>query len=75
MITINEIVTRLNGKPDEFKKHMNAGEYAAAKWCYIKTAVVAGFIELDDERRDKLMSRFDEKDVDKAFRGGADDKR
>ena len=70
MLTVTEVVEKIFKQPDIFDAEMEAGEYCRAKWTYINTVFVAGFIEMD-----RLLEMFDEEKVKKAFRkaGGPDD--
>ena len=49
MLTVTEVVERIFKQPDIFNREMAAGEYCKAKWTYINTVFVAGFIEMDRE--------------------------
>ena len=75
MLTITETVEKLFKQPEIFEKHMLAGEYCKAKWCYIKTVLVMCFIEMDGEAGDRLEKLFPEERVKEAFwkAGGPDD--
>ncbi len=75
MLTVTEVVEKIFKQPDIFNSEMTAGEYCKAKWTYINTVFVAGFIEMDREALDRLLEMFNEKKVKEAFRkaGGRDD--
>lgn len=68
MLTVTEVVEKIFKQPDIFDSEMAAGEYCRAKWTYINTVFVAGFIEMDREALDRLLEMFNEKKVKKAFR-------
>ena len=44
MLTVTEVVEKIFKQPDIFDSEMAAGEYCRAKWTYINTVFVAGFI-------------------------------
>ena len=75
MLTVTEVVEKIFKQPDIFNSEMAAGEYCKAKWTYINTVFVAGFIEMAREALDRLLEMFNEKKVKEAFRkaGGPDD--
>ena len=54
MLTVTEVVEKIFKQPDIFDSEMAAGEYCRAKWTYINTVFVAGFIEMDREALDRL---------------------
>ena len=75
MLTVTEVVEKIFKQPNRFEQEMAAGNYCKAKWTYINTMFVAGFIEMDREALDRLLEMFNEQKVKKAFRkaGGPDD--
>lgn len=75
MLTVTEVVEKIFKQPNRFEQEMAAGNYCKAKWTYINTVFVAGFIEMDREALDRLLEMFNEKKVKEAFRkaGGSDD--
>ena len=74
MLTINETVDKLYRQPERFEQCMDDGEYSRAKWCFINTVFVSGFIELDQESKDRLFAMFPEEKVLRAFgKGGSND--
>lgn len=50
MLTVTEVVEKIFKQPNRFEQEMAAGNYCKAKWTYINTVFVAGFIEMDRER-------------------------
>ena len=44
------------------------GEWCAAAYVYEKVVVVSGFIQMDQEARDKLLSSFDVSEVEEAYK-------
>ena len=68
MLTINETVDKLYLQPERFEQCMDAGDYSRAKWCFINTVFVSGFIELDQESKERLLGMFPEEKVLRAFR-------
>lgn len=67
MKTITEILEWLNRMPEEFDAHFAAGEYGKAASDHEFTKRVADFIELDEEPKERLMARFDETKVKRAY--------
>lgn len=67
MKTITEILEWLDRMPQEFDTHFAAGEYRKAASGYETAKRVADFIELDAKPKERLLARFDEAKVKKAF--------
>lgn len=61
MLTVTEVVEKIFKQPNRFEQEMAAGNYCKAKWTYINTVFVAGFIEMDREALDRLLEMFNEK--------------
>lgn len=68
MKSIAEILSELNSLPEEFQKDCEAGKWCKAALQYEKAVVVSSFIEMEEEKRDRLLSRFEQGLVIKAFR-------
>lgn len=55
MLTINEIVEKLNVAPVQFNQMMQQERYCEAKWLFYDCMVTAVFIELDDDAMKRLF--------------------
>lgn len=78
MLTINEIVEKLNVAPVQFNQMMQQERYCEAKWLFYDCMVTAVFIELDEEAMERLFGEngaFEQELVKKAYEkagGGID---
>lgn len=78
MLTMNEIVEKLNAAPEQFNKLMQEEKYCAAKWLFYDCMVTAVFIELDEAVMERLFGEqgaFEPELVKKAYEkagGGID---
>lgn len=55
MLTMNEIVEKLNIAPVQFNQLMQQERYCEAKWLFYDCMVTAVFIELDEEAMERLF--------------------
>lgn len=55
MLTINEIVEKLNVAPVQFNQMMQQERYGDAKWLFYMCMATAVFIELDEEAMERLF--------------------
>lgn len=78
MLTVNEIVEKLNDAPVQFNQLMQEEKYCAAKWLFYKCMATSVFIELDSEAMERLFGEngaFNQELVRKAYEkagGGID---
>lgn len=78
MLSMVEIVEKLNVAPVQFEQLMKEEKYCAAKWLFYSCMVTAVFIELDDTAMERLFGEdgaFNQELVKKAFEkagGGID---
>lgn len=68
MKNVNQILSDLYKLPEEFKQHVEAGEWRRACNCYRMAVWVSEFIQMDQEAREKLKDQFPEEQVDRAYR-------
>lgn len=68
MKNITEILNELNQLPEEFKTACGEEKWCRAAMVYEKAVIVSGFIQMDDEARDRLLNRFDQELVLKAYK-------
>lgn len=79
MLTMNEIVEKLNVAPVQFNQMMQQERFCEAKWLFYDCMVTAVFIELDEEAMARLFGEngaFEQELVKKAYEkaGGGIDK-
>lgn len=55
MLTMNEIVEKLNVAPVQFNRMMQQERYCEAKWLFYNCMVTALFIELDEAAMERLF--------------------
>ena len=78
MLSMVEIVEKLNVAPVQFNQLMQEEKYCAAKWLFYSCMVTAVFIELDEAAMERLFGEdgaFDQELVKKAYEkagGGID---
>lgn len=78
MLTMNEIVEKLNVAPVQFNRMMQQERYCEAKWLFYNCMVTAVFIELDEAAMERLFGEqgaFKSELVKKAYEkagGGID---
>lgn len=68
MKNIIEILNSLSRLPEEFEKDCREGKWCRAALDYEKAVVVSKFIQMDEEARDKLLDRFEQELVIKAYK-------
>lgn len=57
MLTTTQIPEKLYQKAEEFKKAVQQGQYARARYLYYIAVKVAIFVELDEEAKKKMFGR------------------
>lgn len=78
MLTMNEIVEKLNVAPMQFNQMMEQERYSEAKWLFYMCMAAAVFIELDEDAMERLFGEqgaFEPELVKKAYEkagGGID---
>lgn len=68
ILNLTEILTNLYQLPQKFEVERNAGRWHAAAMSYEKAVMVSRFIEMDAEARDKLLSRFNDAEVEEVYK-------
>lgn len=68
MLNIIEILNKLNELPEEFAKACKEGKWCKAAMDYENAVKFSKFIQMDEEARDKLLDRFDQELVIKAYK-------
>lgn len=68
MLNLTEILTNLYQLPQKFAEERAEGKWHAAAQTYELAVMISWFIQMDAEERDKLLSRFDDAEVEEVYK-------
>lgn len=67
MLTLNEILTKIHNLPEKFEQDYAAERWTLAALDYEHALLMSRFVRMDDDAREQLIGRFDQKKVKAAF--------
>lgn len=68
MDTTTQILENLHRLPEKFEENYKAGAWNVACDCYEMAIMVSTFVHMDKEPRNKMISGFDQRKVQDAFK-------
>lgn len=68
MNTVTQILEHLQQLPDSFREHYREQRWSAAAMDYEHALLVSKFIRMDDGERMQLVGKFDQNEVQDAYK-------
>lgn len=68
MLTLPEILSRLNALPEKFERDFTGGMWCMAAMDYENAVITSRLIRMEDAAREKLLGKFDQEKVERAYK-------